>query len=380
MYTHPYFNAFRRRTKSANLKLPLARIEQWSINRETRFIRLDSETIFVGVDQGIVQARSEDDFHLLWETSIAPPEHLARSPLVCRNWVLANHGKSLFVIRREDGNIERTRTFQGAIAIDDSLCVGNICVVSATVWKGDHFLYGFEIDHGRVRWTLSHEHLSACLTAIEDSTYFAVDDGPGQLSCYDIYTGQLQWRTDLRSFNLEERFGLDAEAVESIDRIRHVSNWNDLLIVDFGPDCLAALDASTGQLRWIQYLADHQLKNYRRYYIAPETDALYVGHTLRLVRLDIETGDVVFNRHIEDRDHRHDIFMITEFDSTNTHFFACDMRRPHLYVLNKQSWEIEQTYRLGEAGVSLGDPPLVANGRVYVLDLDNRLHVFEQAG
>jgi hypothetical protein len=185
---------------------------------------------------------------------------------------------------------------------------------------------------------------------------YGVKIGKGQ----DVYSinsksGSINWHHDFGT-NLSGR----------------VLSYNEMVVV-IGHSILFGLNASDGEIVWKNALAN-SLTNFYKNKLINVTASYYR-------EISLETGKILTEFEMKSEYEQHGFrFMGTNrnFTVTETHVFIVDAMSYKMGCINRSTGEIDWSVEVGEGKVTLPNAPIVYWNKLYVLDHEGTLHVYEK--
>ncbi|MGM0554943.1 MAG: PQQ-binding-like beta-propeller repeat protein [Myxococcota bacterium] len=224
---------------------------------------------------------------------------------------------------------------------------------------------------GALKWEQHGPHLAGlaapwhCL--LTNGSQVAVEVGDRSVACLDVADGEEVWCFDFseRDLSLGKSWLREFET----HRVHHLMSIGDAV---YATVCnhLVCLDAETGEERW---WVETDLGSGTAVYDASRHRIHYVLAT-RLLTINPDTGEVLADH--DNSGQVEDVHVLGLATVTTDHFLCASWRAPELYALDKETGELAWKTEL-EDRVGAKTPPVVVDGRVYVLDLSGNLYVFE---
>ena len=190
-----------------------------------------------------------------------------------------------------------------------------------------------------------------------------------KIFCIDQVTGQKYWELDVSEIG---QFISDGKATKG-KIVGSLLVKKEALLVAISNSKLIKIDTDTGNLLWERDSTNHLLQLYEDKII--NVDAGYYRE------ISPDTGKTLVEYEMKPEYEEHGFrFMGTNrnFTITDTHIFIVDAMSFNMGCINRSTGKIDWSVEVGEGKVTLPHAPIVYGGKLYVLDDEGTLHVYDR--
>jgi outer membrane protein assembly factor BamB len=200
------------------------------------------------------------------------------------------------------------------------------------------------------------------------------------ITCKNIYNGSILWQFDIAQFGafIDKKIFADKEPEARLREINCVYYQNNKIIITLSR-AIIALNPETGQLAW-----KIDIKEFNPYYIVFDGNFGDVGDGLYYVVIDIEKGQIVYEREFD-----HTLTVNIEgHNLSHILYNGLVLHNNYLwftYGMNGKQFLLKANQHNGDIldGMLLKTklstyPPLFDDDRMYILDTDGVLFIYEQ--
>lgn len=187
--------------------------------------------------------------------------------------------------------------------------------------------------------------------------------------CTDKGTGQKYWELDVSGIG---QFFSDGKETKG-KIVGSLMAQNETLLVAISNSKLIKIDTNTGDRSWERDSTNHLLHLYGERII--NVDASYYRE------ISPDTGKTLVEYKMKSEYEKHGFrFMGTNrnFTVTDTHIFIVDAMGYKMGCINRSTGKIDWSLEVGEGKVTLPHAPIVYGYKLYVLDDEGTLHIYEK--
>ena len=189
-----------------------------------------------------------------------------------------------------------------------------------------------------------------------------------KIFCIDQGTGQKCWELDVSEIGQTVSNGKEAKG----KIVGSLMSKNEVLLVAISNSKLIKIDTNTGNVLW-QKESNHLLQLYGDKIINVD-----MGHYREI---SPETGETLVEYEMKPEYEKHG-FTVTgplgAFTVTDTHVFIVHAMGCKLGCINRSTGKIDWSVEVGEGKVTLPHAPIIYRNKLYVLDDEGTLHVYDR--
>ena len=190
-----------------------------------------------------------------------------------------------------------------------------------------------------------------------------------KIFCIDQTTGQKYWELDVSEMG---QFISDGKETKG-KIVGSLMAKNEALWVAISNSKLVKIDANTGNILWERGSTNYRLQLYGDRII--NVDARYYRE------LSANTGDTLVEYEMKQEYEKHGFIAtgpLGAFTVTDTHVFIVHTMGFKMGCINRSTGEIDWSVDVGEGKVTLPHAPIVYRDKLYVLDDEGTLHIYER--
>ncbi len=240
--------------------------------------------------------------------------------------------------------------------IDDSTLIG----VSE---EDTRCLFSYDLKNRNKKWSIK---VGFCYIIVYEKWAIKSDaENAGIIQIYSLENGELITEFNTQQF---ESNNFDEPRFTNV-RIFHKNS----LIVSMPDTTLVSLGLDSGKVEWYTKGINVLVRYYK--------GRLYNLNTDTFIIADANTGKIEKEIPVIEEYKKNDIEMGTTNTLliTDSHVFFTDNWKSKVAALNIQRNEIDWVYKLETPPrVTLPNPPIIKNDKMYLLDSNNTLHIFEK--
>jgi outer membrane protein assembly factor BamB len=374
-YTHYRFNPERCRRHADPLAPPLTQLKAWSMTGVAAMPKVASGRVFVNFLDGRVEAYGEHNKQREW--SFGPPENYRPGIpddgdlLISGNTLVTRLGGDLFVLDAVSGNLESRHRIPSIDLLSSLVREKTLFGIYVDEESPEEptYCFAYELHRQKFLWKQEIERIPKWLTASDQSLFLS--DKKGHFSCLSATDGKQIWTTSV------EELGAFTDVDKSL-RKGDVTGvpflWRDLVIVPIEGYRVVAFDQATGDVRWSQKLPIEDPHN-----LACSSDGVIcVVNAETFVSVEAGSGRITAQLNIAAELRPYGGPLLTQIEVTDRHVFFSTIKKGILVALDRETGAIPWSFKC-EAPVPINNAPVVVNGRLYLLDEDHTLYVFEKA-
>lgn len=190
-----------------------------------------------------------------------------------------------------------------------------------------------------------------------------------KIFCIDQGTGQKYWELDVSEIGQTVSSGKETKG----KIVGSLMAKNKVLLVAISNSKLVKIDTDTGNILWERGSTNHLLQFYGGRII--NVDAGYYRE------ISSDTGKTLVEYPMKSEYERHGFrFMGTNrnFTVTDTHIIIVDAMSYKMGCINRSTGKIDWSVEVGEGKVTLPNAPIMYENKLYILDDEGTLHVYEK--
>ena len=190
-----------------------------------------------------------------------------------------------------------------------------------------------------------------------------------KIFCVDQGTGQKCWELDVSEIGQTASDGKETKG----KIVGSLMAKNETLLVTISNSKLIKIDTNTGNLSWERDSTNHLLQLYGGKIINVD-----MGHYREI---SPDTGETLVEHEMRSEYENHG-FTVTgplgAFTVTDSHVFIVHAMGCRMGRINRSTGKIDWSVEVGEGKVTLPHAPIVFGGKLYVLDDEGTLHVYDR--
>lgn len=360
----------------ATISFPLKQISH-GFGRLFSLPLFEDEVWFLSKLSGHFQCYDREDGKLKWEhvyqTGDDPNQNTGKF-IVNEKYVVLGRYRDIVILDRNTGEtlnaFESNLSLSGAIIQEDNLSIRKF---RRYTHNESDFINQYNLPDFKLNWSIDNkDNYTYQLLKKDNYLYYWYDEF---LYCHNSETGEELWKFDVGEIGKY----LDAEKKECKGSVSgYPVFYGNTIIFQVSRNRLISLDYKTGQLEWnvwidILNFCDLLIENNLLHAVGGGKSSYWY------LQINPETGEVLLKKDFYDAVSNFFSFQPTLF--TNTHFILSDAREKTILAIDRNTFENVWEYKCQHSlGNNLGNnSPTIIYDKLYQLDSEGNLYVFEQA-
>lgn len=355
-----------------DIELPLKKSSLEIAGIENLHPIIKNGVAIVALDRNRILAYDESDFFTKWSLDLKEYTPLKPRPIECQliNERLVFHiSKTLYIVDLNDGEIVQMLDRAGIGGydfLDFQKHRRNLNLVAEAPLE----LYYDWLDLESFKMLRRDSRRFSALAGSEDHA-IVVTNRKRRVICIDAATMEDSWIIDTNALPRDPDSILEDENQFSVSSGAFI--LGDLAIFGVRSFYIYEVEIATGQLVWsartkVRFPDTVNLGPDGNLHVIDPTNYAVINPENGVVLSDIELGDTLNSHGIYS-----DIFHLS---FSTTHLFFSTGRRALLVALNLATFQVDWTYKC-KSGIPLVCFPILVNGRLYTVDLNGELYIFE---